>query len=415
MNRLSNLTKGAAMHQLLSVAGCQAAAVGNGGILRYSERILPEYAKVARYPHLLANLRQLDGSLLAGVQSTVTLEAGTCKIGLIGLTATLIGDHLVYDEGFGLHSLPPFPLIHDLTRELHQQGADVVILLSHLGHPDDRQVAAQIQGEIPLIIGAHSHHLLPAGEWVGKVLIAQAGEYAQHLGRLDLLWDGKQLQVERASILPITEDIQPLSRVLEEVARTETEVERFLHGVIGTLAAALDFATDRECGVANLMADALRERVQADLALVTAGQAFTGSLPAGPLQRITLWEVCPSPANPGVVEMSGAQLASIIARGLDPLLAMDKPRPLRGQERGLLHLSGASVRNGEIFIGEQPLAREHTYRVAGSDWELEVYGGYTDATWDLHPIYDTPLIMREALAEYLLKHEKVSVQMGRLG
>jgi len=35
-HRLSNLTKGVGMHRLLSVAGCAAATVGNGGILRYS-------------------------------------------------------------------------------------------------------------------------------------------------------------------------------------------------------------------------------------------------------------------------------------------------------------------------------------------------------------------------------------------
>jgi 5'-nucleotidase/UDP-sugar diphosphatase len=65
--RLSNLTKGVAMHRLLSAAGCAVATVGNGGIMRYSQHILKDYARAARYPHLLANLRNADDSPLEGV------------------------------------------------------------------------------------------------------------------------------------------------------------------------------------------------------------------------------------------------------------------------------------------------------------------------------------------------------------
>ena len=55
-NRLSNLTKGTAMHRLLSAAGCDASAVGNGGLLRYGPELLERYASAATYPLFLANL-----------------------------------------------------------------------------------------------------------------------------------------------------------------------------------------------------------------------------------------------------------------------------------------------------------------------------------------------------------------------
>src|SRR6266568_4847367 len=75
--RLSNLTKGVAMHQLLEFAGCAAATIGNGGLHRYSQTILKDYAKAVHYPHLLANLRNLDGSLFEGAQATALLQVGT--------------------------------------------------------------------------------------------------------------------------------------------------------------------------------------------------------------------------------------------------------------------------------------------------------------------------------------------------
>lgn len=411
--RLSNMTRGIAMHRLLSAAGCDAAAVGNGGIMRYGQGILEDYAKVAHYPQLLANVRLPDGSLLPGAQSTAILDAGTLKLGLIGVTVTWV-DGDIYATGFGLRSLPPMPLISELAQELRRQGADIVLLLSHLGLPDDRKLAEELQNEVPLIIGAHTHHLLPTGERIGQVLIAQAGEYAQHLGRLDLLWDGNQLQVEQVSVLTITADIQPSPRVQHEVEIIEAEIESFLNESIGTLAEPLDFATDRECGVADLIADVLRERMHADLAIVTAGQAFTGPLPAGPLRRGMLWDVCSSSANPAIVTMTGAQLATIIKRGLDRAKAAERPRAFRGGERGLLHLSGASTHQDQVRIGDQPLEPERLYRVAASDWELERYGGYVEAEWNLQPTYETPTIMREAIEDYLAAHSPVSVKMDRL-
>jgi 2',3'-cyclic-nucleotide 2'-phosphodiesterase (5'-nucleotidase family) len=63
--RLSNLTKGTAMHHLLSAAGCAAATVGNAAPLRYGHQVLADHAAAARYPLLLANLRLPGGARAA--------------------------------------------------------------------------------------------------------------------------------------------------------------------------------------------------------------------------------------------------------------------------------------------------------------------------------------------------------------
>lgn len=415
-SRLSNLTKGVAMHRLLTLAGCDAVAVGNGGLLRYGHQVLPEYAEVARYPQLLANLRLPDGNLLPGIQPTVLLNVGTLRLGLIGVTDDFAAQgESFYETYFGLRALPVLPLLREMAAGLRQNGADTVIVLSHMGLPNDRKLAEGLQNDIPLIIGAHTHNLLPEGERMGTVFIAQAGEFAQYLGRLDLNWDGEQLTVQRATVLPVAEHIQPTTRIQAEVDAIEAEVERFLDVIIGDLAEPLDFAADRECGVADFMADVLRERMQAEVAIVAAGQAFSGPLSAGPLQRVTLWDVCSSSANPGVVTMTGAQLQQVVSHGLDPVFAADTtPGPMRGKARGLLHLSGACTHGGQLLIDNQPVEAEREYRVAGTDWELDTYGGYAEAQWELQPTYDMPIILREAVEDYLAIHKGVRITKGRL-
>ncbi len=189
--------------------------------------------------------------------------------------------------------------------------------------------------------------------------------------------------------------------------------EEALEGIIGELAEPLDYASDRECRTTNLMADMLREHMGADVAVITAGAAFTGPLPAGSLRRETLWDVCTSPGNPGIVIMTGAQLVAVVKRGLDPDFARECPKPLRGQARGLIHLSGASIYNGQLLINGQSVELDREYRVAGSDWELEPYGGYVDSQWNLQPGYDMPTILREALEKYLIAHSPIHGEIGR--
>jgi 2',3'-cyclic-nucleotide 2'-phosphodiesterase (5'-nucleotidase family) len=408
--RLSNLTKGVALYRLLRLAGCDIETIGNGGITRYGYQVLADYAKAADYPLLLANLRLPDHEVLPGVQSTILLNAGTLRLGIIGVTAPLEG---AYDD-FGLVSVPVVPLIKECSSQLLQAGAEVIIVLSHLGLKDDTEIADFLQDDVSLIIGAHSHDLLPEGGRNGRVFIAQAGQYAEHLGKLDLIWDGTQLIVEKASVIPVTEDIEPSYRVLREVETLEQAAERFLEDVICEIAEPLDYASDRECRVVNVMADMLRERMHADVAIITSGAAFSGPLPAGPLRRVYLWDVCNSPGNPGVVAMKGAQLLEVVQRGLDPEFAKDTPKPLRALARGLIHLSGASIKAGKLFVGDQPVDLEKEYRVAGSDWELSPYGGYVLAEWKLQPQYEVPTILREALEEYLRQCQTIYASAPRL-
>ena len=411
--RLSNLTKGVAMHRLLSASGCDAATVGNGGILSYGYQMLPEYTAVARYPLLLANLYTSDGELVQGVQPTTMLTIGMFKLGLIGVTATkddIFGD--IYSD-FGLQTPDLLPLIQACAAQLRRDGAEAIILLSHLGLDVDRKLAADLQQDVSIIIGAHTHNLLPEGERIGNVFIIQAGEYAQHLGRLDLTWNGQQLMVQRASVLPVLETTQQSARVLSEIDAIEAEVLRFLDGIVGELAEPLDYSPDSECGMANLMADALRERMHANVAIITAGAACAGPLPAGPVRRVTLWEACPTPGNPAVATIIGAQLNTMVARGLDLNFAQERPRSLRGRARGLMHLSGARMYNGQLLIGDQPVQPEQEYRVASCDWELSEFGGYLDPRWSLKPHYEMPTILRDVLEDYLSRHSPVQVKMGR--
>lgn len=124
--RLSNLTKGSAMHRLLSAAGCDAAAVGNAALMRYGPDVLAAQAAEATYPFLLSNIRLADGTPLAGTQSTAILAFGELRLGLIGLSSPMFGS---YENFFGLQVLPEAPLVAELAAKLRADGAHAVMVL----------------------------------------------------------------------------------------------------------------------------------------------------------------------------------------------------------------------------------------------------------------------------------------------
>jgi 2',3'-cyclic-nucleotide 2'-phosphodiesterase (5'-nucleotidase family) len=372
--RISNLTKGTAMHRLLAAAGCDAAAVGNAAWLRYGPQVVADHAEAAGYPILCANLRPLPGAEPSALLG---------KVGIVSVTDPFRS----FLGGFdGLEALDEVEVVRKGVSSVREQGAELVVVLSHLGYDvpeqtiDDRRLARALHGEIDLIVGAHSHDLLPNGEWIEDVLIVQAGSHGSHLGRVDVS-DGTLT----ASVVEVPPETPRHPGVLAELEAAEAELGAHLQEVLTDLPEPLD-----QEAAALWLAGIYRERMGADVGLATPGVSFEGGLPGGPLTRGALWEACHSSGNPGVVTMTGEQLLHVLERGRDPEFALTTTRSLRGRLRGVLQASGADG-----------IESDRSYAVAGCDFELEPYGGMVEAEWGLTARYDVPTIVREAIEEHL--------------
>jgi 2',3'-cyclic-nucleotide 2'-phosphodiesterase (5'-nucleotidase family) len=246
---LSHITRGRALHRLLGKAGCDAYAVGNG-MFFYGPNVLAGPAERAPFPMLLANMRVDGGAYLPGVQPTATFEVGSLRLGVVGVT----DDPPVFEERMGVQMPEAAGVVREQAARLRAEGVEAVIVLSHMGMDhdwglgSDPLLAQALQGVVPLIIGGHSHTLLPEGERIGDVVIAQAGCYGEYLGRIDLTWDGSALQIDSVSVMPVPEDIPPSPEVLAELARIRQEIpplRRRLGATVGFSMASLFLKLDR--------------------------------------------------------------------------------------------------------------------------------------------------------------------------
>jgi hypothetical protein len=287
-SRLSNLAKGVAMHRLLSAAGCEAAAVGNAVWLRYGPRAVSDEAAAATYPLLCANLKPFEH-----VRDSLLIDG----IGVVGITDPFPSFRAQLD--FGLHDLPIVETVRRLARQQRADGAELVVLLSHMGlDPEhvpetDDVLARELAGDVDLILGAHSHHELPDGLRAGGVLVARAGSHAEWLGRVDVDGDGA-----RATLIPVTEEIPPHPAVLDAVERVERELAIHLDEVIATLDQPLD---------AQRIAELLRRRFEADVGLAVSGAVLERTRPPGRRRSIRAAPTASPPPTSSSAPPSGSQ------------------------------------------------------------------------------------------------------------
>ena len=403
------VTKGEAFVPLLNAMRYDVQALGNALSLTYGPQALTPYAARAAFPVLAANVRCADGKLLPGLQSHVLLPLGDDrKLGVIGLTVADFPD--IYTL-FGLHLLETIPLVQETAAALRQQGADGVVVLSHMGVKKDRELAGACP-DVNVIIGGHSHTTLPQGEEVDGVLIAQTGEYAVHLGRVDLTLDADTGQVlaRSAVLLPIPQEMELDPAVQESIASAEVEAQAYRSRILGTLQSPLEVDHFGECSMGNWAADVLRERMQADAAIVSSGLFHTG-LEAGGVTLGALDGACFTTANPQLSLVSGQQLWEALERGLEQERSHIHFGSYRGTPIGVPQISGMQVwfdpdaPVGEhvlrVMVNGQPLEPKRKYRLAHTDAEIHDEAGYlqTDPAQTIET--EVPTILREALEDDL--------------
>jgi 2',3'-cyclic-nucleotide 2'-phosphodiesterase (5'-nucleotidase family) len=221
-DKLTRRTKGAANVALMNELGFDLWTPGNGefydGLDVLTQRIGEFDGKV-----LTSNVYRSDTRKPLGVSSAV-LEAGDLRIAFIGSTTVRKAnrDGLVVGQWATVSAELVGPL---------REKAHAVVAVNHIGYPYDRALA-ELVGGIDLIIGGHTHTLLPNGKWVhrklgGRTLIAQAGGYVKHLGRVDMTFrrDGDTwgLVEMKAGLIPLDAKVRPDETIRKRIVELTRE------------------------------------------------------------------------------------------------------------------------------------------------------------------------------------------------
>lgn len=170
----------------------------------YGTDRVKEIADAGPFAFLAQNIRSVEWQEEV-FPAQKTFERGGAKIAVIGQafprTPVANPRWMIPDWEFGLRE-------EDLQRQVEtarQDGADVVVLLSHNGFDVDRKMASRVKG-IDVILTAHTHDALPAVVEVGSTLLIATGSHGKFLSRLDLeVKDGKVASY-RYGLIPVFSD-----------------------------------------------------------------------------------------------------------------------------------------------------------------------------------------------------------------
>ncbi|MBP2305484.1 bifunctional metallophosphatase/5'-nucleotidase [Azospirillum melinis] len=381
---LSGTTRGEQMITLFNTIGVDAVTFGNHEF-DFGPDLLKQRMAESKFPWIGTNVRSADGSAFASTVPSWTRTIDGITVGFLGLitpdTARLSS------AGPSLDFPPVLETAAATVKELRAKGTSVVVALTHLTIEEDRELASKVKG-IDLILGGHDHD--PISFYEGSTLILKAGHDAQYLGVVKLAVETKDAGKGPATTTVPTEWRFVTTAGVAPDPEVETVVEGYtrrldsdLAAVIGTTTTELDSRKDvvrsREASMGNLIADALRDTLKADVAITNGGGIRADALhPAGSkLTRKDIFAELPF-GNVGVlVEMSGQDLISTLEHGVSKVEEKAGRFP---QVSGLTMTydpkAPAGRRVTSIMVGGKPVDPQATYRVATNDYMLKGGDGY---------------------------------------
>ena len=363
---ISNLFHGKSVIEVMNRMGFDAMTLGNHEF-DWGMEAFNEMRAAASFPFLSANIVDGKGRLLPGVKPYIIIRKKGLKIAVIGMTTP--ETHYASKPGNlkGYRVIPVEKILPAMIEKVRKEGAGTVIVLSHMGLDEDREIASAVKG-IDLIVGGHSHTEVKRPVVVDNTIIVQAGYYGQKLGVMKISVDtasGKIVQYPERRILRKVKagPHDPYDTAVAAIIKKyDDQIREEFGRVVGET--LVDLAKrPYESNLGNLVCDAMRKATGADVAIQNNGGIRT-TIPKGKITLEQVYMLLPFDNNLMTMNLTGAQISGILEQN--------------AKTEGMLQVSGLKVvynlaapegtRVQALSIGGKPVEHSRHYRVTTNDF-----------------------------------------------
>ena len=335
----------------------------------YGPAELKALAAELPYPVLAANCYERDDGRLS-FPPTRVVERGGLRVGVIGIAATIINKTMPPHFSTGVRlTLGRDELPGHIARLRNEEGVDLVVVLSHLGFPQDVKLAGEVDG-IDVLLSGHTHNRMEQPALVNGATIIQSGCHGAFAGRLDLSKDAGGPLAIAHRLVSMNAGIAPDSEMEVLVEAALAPHRALLARSVGRTEIALDrnrmFASTTD----DLLLAAIAAVAGTEIAL-SNGWRYGAPIPPGPITMENLYNVIPSDPPVSVVDLTGAELVDMLEENLHRTFAADPYEQMGGylkRSRGLRLLAKIENPRGQrvqaLFVGAEPVRPDGVYRAA---------------------------------------------------
>jgi 5'-nucleotidase / UDP-sugar diphosphatase len=381
---MSGLTKGAQMIELLNAIGMDMAVLGNHEY-DFGPEVLDQRVAQSKFPWLASNVFDASGKHPHGTQNTRVIQAGDYKVGFFGVLTP--ETESLSSPGPDIRFADVIETAKASVAALKDQGADVIVALTHLDFSDDRLLARSVKG-INLILGGHDHE--PVTFFERGVMIFKAGHDAHFLGAVDLTMDYVEKRGKKKLVVDYGWRMVPVRKgevdadVQAIVDRHEAALDEKLNIVIGTTSVELDSrrssVRSMETNMGNLIAEAMMVSVGADVGM-TNGGGIRGNRTYDAGTKLTRRDILSELPFGNVtvkLEMTGSVLLETLENGVSKIEDGGGRFP---QISGMRFVYDPSLQAGSrvvsVNVGGKPLDPKATYTMATNDYSAGGGDGYS--------------------------------------
>jgi 2',3'-cyclic-nucleotide 2'-phosphodiesterase (5'-nucleotidase family) len=357
-------TRGEALVPILSSLGLDAMTAH--WEFAYGPKRLQQLVSELNYPMLAINVYNKETRKLIFPPYIVKEIAGS-KIGLIGIASNIVDKSMPPSYSEGLYftlGREELPKITDMLR--HKEKVDLVILISHLGFPQDMKLLSEVQ-DVDVCLSGHTHNRLYRPALQGKTIIIQSGCHGSFLGRLDLEVESGKIVGYQHQLIEVEAGIKPDPEVSELVERALAPYKDALSEVVGETAAPLNRGTILESTMDNFLLQALIDSTRAQMAF-SNGWRYGAPIIPGNVTLNDLYNIVPMNPPISTAELTGEELLMMIEENLERTFACDPYQQMGGYVKRCLGLrvyfkieNPHGHRIQKILVGDEEIRPDRYY------------------------------------------------------
>lgn len=379
----ASLSSGINMVTMMNMVGVEAFVPGNHDFNYGYQHLAQTIKEEAKFPILAANV-VYESTGKPVFESNAIINKGNYQIGLFGLATPETKTKSSPLNTQGVIFKDVVETAKEQVAELKASGADVIILMSHLGMDEASDITTYtvldaVTG-IDLALDGHSHTLLPEGKLYKNTWIGSAGGYMENIGKVSVTITDEKVTAVKPGLLTFKEvsGVAADKPVTDKINELNAENDEVLLQKIGKTNSELDGLREHvrtgETNLGNLITDAMLAESGADVVL-TNGGGIRASIPQGDINIGHVLAVLPFGNALTVIEVTGQDIIDAVTFGVDdwPNAAGKMP-----------HVAGMKViitptetaNEVQVLVDDKPINPNGKYKLATNDFMAIGGDGY---------------------------------------